>query len=73
LTRTRRGNGGPNRPGGNTSTLQADVTGKVVKGPFLGDNITNKQQYAIEQGDCVTTPVTLISLSQLSDLVFSHA
>jgi hypothetical protein len=55
-----------------TSTLQATVTGTVKKGAFKGDAISNKQQYTLANGDCVTTPVTKITLKQLSSLVFSH-
>ncbi|HEY5011464.1 MAG TPA: hypothetical protein VIK61_02005 [Acidimicrobiia bacterium] len=55
-----------------TSTLQATVTGTVTKGAFKGDAISNKQQYTLANGDCVSTPVTKITLKQLSNLVFSH-
>ena len=55
------------------ATLTATITGKVVNGPFTGDQINNKQKFTLGPGDCSdANPIKTVTFANTNNFTFTH-
>jgi hypothetical protein len=56
------------------ATLTATITGKVVNGPFTGDQIHNKEKFTLGSGDCSdANPIKTVTFANTNNFTFTHA